>query len=102
MAKLSLQSPSLQLRRDDYDNERTYSSIFNLVRDIKKTFQNISVAVNEVFAGPKLPIYTVATVPSAVGNRGMIIYISDEVGGEIPAFSDNTNWRRFTDRAIIS
>jgi hypothetical protein len=47
--------------------------------------------------------YTVATVPSAsVAGAGAMIYVSDEVGGGVPAFSDGTNWRRVTDRAVVS
>ena len=47
--------------------------------------------------------YTVATVPSASSSgAGAHIYVSDETGGETPAFSDATNWRRYADRAIIS
>jgi hypothetical protein len=47
--------------------------------------------------------YTVATVPSAsTAGAGAMIYVSDEVGGGVPAFSDGTNWRRVTDRAIVS
>jgi hypothetical protein len=47
--------------------------------------------------------FTVATVPSASGmGAGSIIYVSNETGGAVPAFSDGTNWRRVTDRAIIS
>ena len=46
--------------------------------------------------------YTVATVPAASGLTGAMVYITDEVGGATPAFSDGTNWRRVTDRAIIS
>lgn len=51
----------------------------------------------------KLASYTVATVPSAstVGAGGMI-YVSNEVGGATPAFSDGTNWRRVADRAVIA
>lgn len=47
------------------------------------------------------PTYTVATVPSAA-TAARIIYVSDEVGGAVLAFSDGTNWRRVTDRAIVS
>jgi hypothetical protein len=47
------------------------------------------------------PSYTVATVPSA-SPPGQMIYVSNESGGAIPAFSDGTNWRRVTDRAIIT
>jgi hypothetical protein len=50
----------------------------------------------------QLVTYTVATVPSAVTNSGKMIYVSDEAGGAIPAFSDGTNWRRVSDRAVIS
>jgi microcystin-dependent protein len=46
--------------------------------------------------------YTVATVPSASASEGQIIYVSNETGGAVLAFSDGTNWRRVTDRAIIS
>ena len=46
--------------------------------------------------------YTVATVPDATIYEGRLIYITDETGGSSPAFSDGTNWRRTTDRAIIS
>lgn len=47
--------------------------------------------------------YTVATVPSAsTRGAGSLIYVSNESGGAVLAFSDGTNWRRVTDRAIIS
>jgi len=49
-----------------------------------------------------LKTYTVATVPSVSTYDDGIIMISDETGGTVPAFSDGTNWRRVTDRAIIS
>lgn len=45
--------------------------------------------------------YTVATLPSAA-TAGQWIYVSDETGGAVPAFSDGTNWRRVTDRAICA
>lgn len=49
-----------------------------------------------------LPTYTVATVPSAATYARGLIYVSDETGGAVPAFSDGTNWRRVTDRAVVS
>lgn len=56
-----------------------------------------------ISAGPiKPPSYTVGTVPAAGSHTGAIVYVSDETGGAIPAFSDGTNWRRMTDRAVIS
>lgn len=50
---------------------------------------------------PYVPSYTVAGAPSAATAAG-IIYVSNESGGAVLAFSDGTNWRRVTDRAIIS
>lgn len=54
--------------------------------------------------GPIRPkSYSVAALPSAATNgAGAIIFVSDETGGAVLAFSDGTNWRRVTDRAIIS
>ncbi len=46
--------------------------------------------------------YTVATVPSATDVAGRVIYVSDETGGAVLAFSDGTDWRRVTDRNVIS
>jgi hypothetical protein len=51
---------------------------------------------------PQVPTYTVATVPSVSLYPRGVIYVSDESGGAVLAFSDGTNWRRVTDRAIIS
>ena len=48
-----------------------------------------------------VPTYTVGTLPSASG-PGRLIYVSDETGGAVIAFNDGTNWRRVTDRAIVS
>lgn len=51
---------------------------------------------------PLLKSYTVAGVPSAATYAQGLIYVSNEVGGAVPAFSDGANWRRVTDRAVIS
>ena len=49
-----------------------------------------------------LASYTVSTLPTAsLWERG-VIYVSDETGGATPAFSDGTNWRRVSDRAVVS
>lgn len=57
-----------------------------------------------------LPSYTVTGLPSAaewfsgvaVGAKSALIFVSNESGGAVPAFTDGTNWRRVTDRAIVS
>ena len=52
---------------------------------------------------PKLPVFTVASAPSAgAAGAGSEIYVSNESGGGTPAFSDGTVWRRVSDRAVIS
>ena len=51
-----------------------------------------------------LKSYTVAqaqAITAADARRGMI-WVSDETGGAQPAYCDGTNFRRFSDGAIIS
>lgn len=50
----------------------------------------------------KLQPYTVATLPNVLRNTNGLIIVTDETGGFVTAFSDGTNWRRTTDRAIVS
>jgi hypothetical protein len=50
-----------------------------------------------------LPSYTVAGLSTLSANpAGQFVYCSNESGGAVPAFSDGTNWRRVTDRAIVT
>lgn len=59
----------------------------------------INVTTNQEIA-PTVPTYTVSDiVPATI--VGQLAYISNEVGGATIAFSDGTNWRRISDRAII-
>jgi hypothetical protein len=48
-----------------------------------------------------VPTYTVTTLPP-VDPQAQIIFVSNESGGAVLAFSDGTNWRRCTDRAIVT
>jgi hypothetical protein len=48
-----------------------------------------------------LPSYTVSTLPAATP-AGQMAYVTNEAGGAVPAFADGTNWRRVTDRAIVT
>lgn len=43
---------------------------------------------------------TVAGLPSAAQFKRC--FVTNESGGAVPAFSDGTNWRRVTDRAIVT
>lgn len=57
-----------------------------------------------------LPNYRAADLPGAAEwysaaareGRSALIFVSDEAGGAVPAFTDGVNWRRVTDRAIVS
>lgn len=47
--------------------------------------------------------YAKASLPAAAGQgAGAILFVSDEAGGAVLAFSDGTSWRRVTDRAVVS
>jgi hypothetical protein len=48
-----------------------------------------------------LPQHTANNLPSA-SIIGSMIFVTDESGGPVPAFSDGLNWRRVTDRSIVS
>lgn len=53
--------------------------------------------------GPIRPkTYTVSTVPAATAGVGQLICVSDESGGATLAFSAGTEWRRMSDRAVVS
>ncbi len=58
--------------------------------------------IDTLESGPVAPSFMVATAPAAVGHTGRQILVTNEVGGPVLAFSDGTNWRRVTDRAVIA
>jgi len=67
-------------------------------------FDDIQLLLNARLLGESvvLPSYTVLTLPDATKNTGGQIFVSNESGGAVPAFSDGTNWRRVTDRVIVT
>lgn len=67
------------------------------------SLDDLAQKLNDHVFGEKITLesYTVGTLPSASGEPGLI-YVSDESGGAVPAFSDGTNWRRVTDRAVVA
>jgi len=50
----------------------------------------------------KLVSKTVTDLSTLVSSVGAMVFCTDESGGAIPAFYDGTNWRRVSDRAIVS
>lgn len=51
--------------------------------------------------GVALPTFAKANLPPAT-NFPRMIYVTDDVGGATPAFSDGAAWRRTSDRNVIS
>ena len=64
------------------------------------TLDPTSEIIND--APMKLKGYTVAQLGTLTSSAGAMVYCTDETGGSIPAFYDGTNWRRVSDRAIVS
>lgn len=64
--------------------------------------ETITGAYNFSTLPPRVTRYTVATLPSAATYQDGLITVSDETGGYVLAFSDGTNWRRVTDRAVVA
>jgi hypothetical protein len=50
----------------------------------------------------QLRSYTVATLPSAAGAAGQMIFVSNASGGAVPAYSDGVVWRRCTDATLVN
>ena len=94
MPRPILSSPPSHIEKlDSYGWREWLNSVFNRLGD-----------------GPfSITGFTVAGLPNATENGttgsdpfSSIIFVSDETGGAVLAFSDGTNWRRVTDRAIVS
>lgn len=68
-----------------------------------KLTQDLVQWVEHLKRGPQvLSVYSKTNLPDAAQYRGAQIQVSDDVGGETPAFSDGVNWRRYADRNVIS
>ena len=85
-------------------NEDKAADVLQLWFDELETQLNMNVLGDRV----QLPSYQVADLPPtdpdgpSPSPAGGQIFISDESGGAVTAFSDGTNWLRSTDRMIVS
>ncbi|HEX3486129.1 MAG TPA: DUF2793 domain-containing protein [Micropepsaceae bacterium] len=74
----------------------TNRTMAQLAADLAASFTTLAVT------GPvRVGSSTVSGLPSA-NPAGQVLYVSNESGGAVIAFSDGTNWRRVTDRAVVS
>jgi hypothetical protein len=99
-AFLTVNSSNLGFVSDSYSYSEDEG---NLLTTVTATYDLGTIATTQAAAPTNftLPSYTVATLPTA-STPGMMIFVINETGGSVPAFSDGTNWRRVTDRAIVS
>jgi len=82
----------------------TLSDDLGLITDAVDSEADLGTLVTSGLIYPDqfvLPSYTTSTLPSAAV-AGAMIYVTNEAGGPVPAFADGTNWRRVTDRAIVT
>lgn len=83
------------------DPSDTFRVLDSLIRDLHDRLLKVFDDHSDLLDGPLLlKSFTVSTLPSAVAIG--LIFVTDETGGAVPAFSDGTDWRRTTDRAIVS
>lgn len=70
----------------------------------RSAFSIPHVSMQMQFANaPRLPSFTVAALPSASAmGAGALAMCSNDAGGPVVVFSDGTNWRRVTDRAVAA
>lgn len=62
-----------------------------------------ALVVSAATGTPRVPVVAKSALPSATtAGAGALLFVPDETGGAVLAFSDAGNWRRVTDRAIVS
>lgn len=81
--------------------------LFQLDSTLRALCKRASLAIlvdgSEPMEAPlQLASYAKAALPSAATYVRGLIYVTDDIGGATPAFSDGTNWRRTADRNVIS
>lgn len=62
-------------------------------------------AIRTLETQPKLPGFTVAelnAIPDEALEDGMTAFCTNETGGAVPVFFYSNQWRRVTDRNVIS
>ncbi len=72
-----------------------------ITQELDKIARAVRLLVEAQETSLGLQSYVKTALPSAT-TAGRLINVSNEAGGAVPAFSDGTNWRRVTDRAVVS
>ncbi len=96
----------LTFRMANDGSSSTTLGAFRCIADDQNGLGHHSVSwggVLECTAWGKCGSFTVAQLPSAAtAGAGAYLFCSNETGGAVLVFSDGTNWRRVTDRAVAS
>lgn len=104
-------SPSISKPFSITDIRGVINYLITLARDVVTELGQHAVLINiaivndgsQYMTAPfGLREYLVAALPNATLWEGGLIYVSNETGGAVIAFSDGTNWRRVTDRVVVS
>ena len=83
-----------------FDEERKAINVFQIfLDDFVRQFNLLEIQINPVM---QLNLFTVATLPDPTVSRGALIYVTDDALGEVPAYSNGTNWLRVFDKGIVS
>lgn len=75
----------------------------SITQSIKVPTFSTASAPRRSISWPGRPPIAKASLPTAATSPiASEVYVTDEAGGPIVAFNDGTNWRRYTDRAVVS
>lgn len=109
---LSLLSDNVGVARiiaGDSDNSNQWVQAYNHVNDTYSEvlggviLRTLSAVIEVLNVPLRKKSYAKASLPNANNmGAGAEIFVTDDVGGPTPAFSDGDVWRRVSDRAVIS
>jgi len=89
-----IQAPRLPLPSQYKDWSSWASALLTALNLWFSSFQRLQ--------SPPVAIYTVANLPTNA-KAGTLVVVSDEAGGEVLAWKDTAgDWRRVTDRSVVS
>jgi hypothetical protein len=81
-------------------NDFLTSLVSSLANEERTQAVSVNKIIDSVTGSVALPTYPKANLPSPV--LGGLIFVTDDVGGSTPAFSDGVSWRRTADRNVIT
>jgi hypothetical protein len=80
----------------------TNTAVLNTATANRLTVSGNTTSTNTVSTGlTVLGVYTISTLPAPVV-VGAMVFVTNALGGAVPAFADGANWRSVVDRSIIA